>query len=86
MKLELSRDFEKQYKKINQKQAEKVAQALEDFLRDRSIISLRYHALRGEWQGHYSISAGGGLRIHIRYVSEAIVLVVAVGSHSQLYK
>lgn len=86
MKLELSRDFEKQYKKLNQKQAEKVAQTLEDFLRDKSIVSLRYHALRGKWQGHYSISAGGDLRVHIRYVSEAVVLVVAVGSHSQLYR
>ena len=86
MKLELSRDFEKQYKKLNQKQAEKVAQTLEDFLKDKGIVSLKYHALRGEWQGHYSISAGGDLRIHIRYISEAVVLVVAVGSHSQLYK
>jgi len=86
MKLELSREFEKQYKKLNQKQAEKVSQTLEDFLRDKSIVSLRYHALRGEWQGYYSISTGGDLRIHIRYVSETIVLVVAVGSHSQLYR
>ena len=86
MKLELSREFEKQYKKLTQKQAEKVAQTLQAFLRDKSTVSLRYHALRGQWQGHYSISAGGDLRIHIRYVSETIVLVVAVGSHSQLYR
>jgi addiction module RelE/StbE family toxin len=86
MKLELSREFEKQYKKLTQKQSEKVAQTLQAFLRDKSIVSLRYHALRGEWQGHYSISAGGDLRIHIRYISETVVLIVAVGSHSQLYR
>lgn len=86
MKLKLSKEFEKHYKKLNQKQAEKVAQTLEVFLKDKSIVSLRYHALRGEWQGHYSISAGGDLRIHMRYVTEDAVLVVAVGTHSQLYR
>ena len=86
MKLELSREFEKQYRKLSQKQAEKVTQTLNVFLKDKSIVSLRYHALRGEWQGHYSISAGGDLRIHMRYVIEDTVLVVAVGTHSQLYR
>lgn len=56
------------------------------FIKDKSVASLRLHALTGEWENHFSISAGGDLRIHLKYIEELNVLVVTVGTHSQLYK
>lgn len=86
MKLEFSKDFEKQLKRLNQKQAAKTYQALRNLLENKGLKSLRYHPLRGEWLGCYSISAGGDLRIHVKYISDTVILVIAVGTHSQLYK
>ena len=85
MQLEFSKEFEKQFKKLNSKQQLKVEDAIEQFTKDRSAASLRLHALKGEWKNHFSISAGGDLRIHFKYIGEASVLVVTVGTHSQLY-
>ena len=86
MKLEFSKDFEKQLKRLNQKQADKTYHALRNLLENKGLRSLRYHALKGEWQDCYSISAGGNLRVHVKYVSDSVILVIAVGTHSQLYK
>lgn len=86
MQLQFSKDFKKQLKNLNQKQSDKTYQALRNLLVNKNLKSLRYHALRGEWSGCYSISAGGDLRIHICYLDDATILVIAVGTHSQLYK
>lgn len=87
MQLELSKDFDKRYQKLNAKQAAKVSQALQTFLVDKYTPALRYHALSGKWAGHYSISAGGDLRIHLAYTDNPErVIVTAVGSHAQLYR
>lgn len=59
MKLELSKRFNKQYKKLDNKQAERVFKTLQMFLRDKNTTTLRYHALKGQWADHYSISADG---------------------------
>jgi addiction module RelE/StbE family toxin len=86
MQLEFSKEFDKQFKKLNSKQQLKVENAIKQFVIDKSVASLRLHALKGEWKNHFSISAGGDLRIHLKYIEETNVLVVTVGTHSQLYK
>lgn len=85
MQLAFTKEFEKQYKKLSPKQKTKVEAAITQFVEDKNIASLRLHALKGAWKSHYSISAGGDLRIHLKYIEEANVLVVTVGTHSQLY-
>jgi len=47
---------------------------------------LRNHALTGEWLGYRSISFGGDWRAHYISQGDDLVIFVAVGTHSQLYK
>ena len=80
------KDFEKQLAKLPKNQRDKAIDAIDLFLDKPMEPSLRNHALKGEWLGYNSISAGGNLRLHFRMVSQSKVLFVAVGTHSQLYK
>jgi len=66
----------------------KVTQALTLAVADPYDPSLRLHALKGEYAGTYSISAGGDLRIHFEMTDkdgESIASLQSVGTHSQLY-
>lgn len=80
------KNFEKQLAKLNKKRREKAIDAVGQFLQDPTLPSLRSHALRGDWEGYHSISAGGDLRLHFRMMDATTVFFVAVGNHSQLYK
>ena len=86
MNIDFSKGFNKQFEKLPQKRQEKAREAIKLYLQDTTTPSLRLHALKGEWTSHYSLSAGGDLRIHFRMVDQNSILFVAVGSHSQLYK
>lgn len=86
MDVNFTKAFNKQFEKLSETRQERVKAAITLFLTDTSAVSLRNHALKGEWFGYCSISAGGDFRLHFRVVDENIVLFVAVGTHSQLYK
>jgi addiction module RelE/StbE family toxin len=86
MRVDFTKPFNKQFEKLPRKRQEQVRAAVALFLEDVADPSLRNHALKGEWLGYRSISAGGDLRIHFKMVNELSVLFVAVGTHSQLYK
>jgi mRNA-degrading endonuclease YafQ of YafQ-DinJ toxin-antitoxin module len=64
--------FIKQLAKLSGKQREKVREALKEALNHPQPAKLRLHALRGEFAGQYSLSAGGDLRIHFRPNREPI--------------
>jgi addiction module RelE/StbE family toxin len=84
MRIEFSKNFEKEYQKLPAKKQDKVDAAITLFMTDSDSRALRNHALKGEWLGHYSISAGGDLRLHFKLIGD-IALFVSVGTHSQLY-
>lgn len=86
MGVDFTKPFNKQFEKLPRKRQEQARAAVALFLEDVADPSLRNHALKGEWLGYRSISAGGDLRIHFKIVNELSVLFVAVGTHSQLYK
>lgn len=82
-----SKGFDKAYAKLSVKKQDVVDAAIELFIKDPQDPKLRLHGLAGEWKGHISISGGGDLRIHlIEKPDEAVIVFVAVGTHSQLYK
>ena len=86
MKLELTKNFAKEYSKLPRKSQEKVDTALKLFLENEYNPVLRNHALQGSYKGFSSISAGGDIRIHYFEKDDNItVVLVRVGSHSQLY-
>lgn len=81
-----SRQFIKQFRKLDTKTQLKVKKHIALFMSNPHAAKLRRHALTSEYSGHYSISAGGDLlRLHFRYLSSDAVIFTAVGSHAQLY-
>lgn len=86
MVIKTHRNFDKQFAKLSKKQRKKVETSLALFMKNPHAAKLRCHALTGEYSGHYSISAGGDLRLHFRYLSSDAVIFTAVGSHAQLHK
>ena len=86
MVIKTHRNFDKQFAKLSKKQRKKVETSLALFRKNPHAAKLRCHALTGEYSGHYSISAGGDLRLHFRYLSNDAAIFTAVGSHAQLYK
>ncbi len=86
MNVDFTKSFNKQFGKLPWKLQEQAKAAVSLFLDDISAPVLRNHALKGEWSGYRSISAGGDLRLHFKMVNDNAALFVAIGSHSQLYK
>jgi mRNA interferase YafQ len=86
MNVDFTKAFNKQFEKLTEKRQKQAKAAIALFLRDITSPSLRNHALKGEWLGYRSISAGGDFRLHFRMINQDTILFVAVGTHSQLYK
>lgn len=86
MILRYHKSFQKQFNKLSLNQKQSVRKAIMTFGNNSHSRSVRNHALKAEWLGHRSISAGGDLRLHYKEIDQDIVLFVAVGTHSQLYK
>jgi len=85
-KYHFTQRFEKQYAKLPPTKQGAIDSALLLYLEEPNAPKLRRHALKGEYAGQTSISAGGDVRIHLIEDDEIIIVVVCVGSHSQLYK
>ena len=85
-KYRLSKRVEKQYAKLPSAKQDAVDTALLLYLDTPDAPRLRRHILKGEYAGQTSISAAGDLRIHLLEDDDIIIVVVCVGSHSQLYK
>lgn len=86
MDVDFTRAFNKQFAKLPHKKQLQAKAVIALFLQDVATTSLRNHALKGEWLGYRSISAGGDFRLHFKMVDTNTVLFVAIGTHSQLYK
>jgi addiction module RelE/StbE family toxin len=87
MIIEYHKSFIKQFEKLQKKEQECVLNTLEIFEKKPFAEQLRNHQLKGNLSQFRSISAGGDLRLHYyeKEPKHIIVVVVAVGSHSQLY-
>ena len=87
MKIELTKNFEKQFAKLRRNEQLRVLDCIREFERNPDAPSLRRHALKGKYRRFKSLSAGGDLRLHYYEKDDNVTFVfVSVGSHSQLYK
>jgi addiction module RelE/StbE family toxin len=86
VRVDLNKQFSKQYAKLPDRLAKKVKRAIELFAKNPTAPKLRLHELKGKLSGVWSISAGGDLCIHFEYVDKDAILMIAVGTHGQLYK
>ena len=88
MKIEYHKNFTKQFSNLQKKEQIRVIETLKLFEKAPFSELLRYHQLKGSLSQFRSVSAGGNIRLHY-YENEpnhVIVVFVAIGSHSQLYK
>ncbi len=78
--------FLKQMEKLQKYQKIIVADAIDLFRKDPFNSSLKNHPLKGSAKGARAISAGFDLRIIFEeYTNDTVVLMLAVGSHEEVY-
>lgn len=80
------KNFDRQFTKLRPAQKQLAIRRIQQFVVNPFDPQLRNHALKGKWIGHRSISVGGDIRIHYKDVGNNDILLVAIGTHSQLYK
>lgn len=87
MQVKFSRQFKKDYQKIDKKIKSSFEGRLELFLRNPFNPQLNNHALTGKYKGYRSINITGDWRV-LYSVDEANnkIIFEAIGTHSQLYK
>jgi len=88
MKIEYHKNFTKQFSNLQKKEQLRVLETLKLFEKEPFSESLRNHQLKGKLSQFRSISGGGDIRLHYyeKEPNHIIVVFVAIGSHSQLYK
>ena len=88
MKIEYHKRFTKQFSNLQKNEQLRVLETLKLFERNPFSELLRNHQLKGNLSQFRSISAGGDIRLHYyeKEPNHIIVVFVAIGSHSQLYK
>ena len=84
MKIKLHRDFEKQYRKLKEREKKKFKQRRDLFLQDEFNPQLNNHSLKGKYSGLRSINITGDLRAIYKKEGDYAIFV-AINSHSNLY-
>lgn len=80
------KNFAKQYQKLSLKQQALINEAIFLFYKNPLDAKLRNHALKGKYTGCNSIDAAFDLRIIFKQEKNyAIVILLKIGSHNQLY-
>ncbi len=85
MKITLHKNFEKQYKKLNQKEKERFKEKRNIFLENPFHPILNNHELHGKYKGCRSIKITADLRVIYETLKKDIVLFLTIDSHSNLY-
>lgn len=84
MEIVSSRAFKKDYKKLSKANKEKFASRLQLFLDDPKNSLLNIHKLNPPFQECVSINITGDIRLIVEQ-REGVVLLVRIGTHSELY-
>lgn len=85
MKIEYTKVFFKQLKKLRSSERDQFIARLELWQRDPRAKELHTHALTGKYRGAQSINVTGDIRAVFIYLDDETVKFVLIGSHSQLY-
>lgn len=86
MKIVRTKKFVKNYSKLRLNEQLRIEEAIIKFSQNPFDAVLFNHALKGKMAGRRSISAGGDLRIIFEEEKDyVVVIMLAVGSHAQLY-
>ena len=87
--LEFSSSFKRGFKKLKRKDqamAKRLYRCLETFQVHPFHQSLKTHKLKGDLQDRYAFSVHQNLRVIFRWVTDTHILLVAFGTHDQMYR
>ncbi len=86
MKFRYHKNFQKQLLKLSLSKQRLCQERLRLFSQNQDHPLLGRHGLKGKYAHHFSLNIGGDLRVVYKQVGPDEVEVIAVGTHSQLYK
>lgn len=85
MNIQTTKNFDKQYSKLNIKIKKQFKSRLELFCTNPFDVSLRNHALKGRYLGYRSIDISGDVRVLYTIKGNKVIIFGFIGTHSQLY-
>ena len=85
MRIVKGTQFEKQYKKLSPKIQKHFSERLRLFLDDKDHPLLHVHSLAGKYEGLYSFNVTADIRVIYDDSYDDVVILVYIGSHSELY-
>lgn len=85
MLITTTKKFDKQFKKQHQKIQIEFAKRMQIFLVDPNSPILNTHKLSGKLKDLHSFNVSGDIRVVFDNSFENIVVLEAIGSHSELY-
>ncbi len=85
MRVAKSKQFKKQYIKLPKKTQQQFAKRLKLYLEDKNHGLLNVHHLKGKYKGLLSFNVNADIRVVLDDSYEEVILLVAIGSHSELY-
>lgn len=86
MSIRFHRNFEKQYKKLGDKEKKKFKQNINIFLKDEFNPVLNNHPLKGKHKGYRSFNVTGDIRAIYKQEIKGRVIFISIDKHSNLYK
>lgn len=86
MKIDYTRLFKKEYKKLPQKLKIQFAGRIEVFRQDSFSSQLNNHALHHPFEGYRSINISGDYRALYYVEQDGTAVFIRIGTHSELYK
>lgn len=84
-RIQFTKGFTKQFKKLRPSQKERFYTRLELFKANPHDKTLRDHALKGKYTGYRSIDIESDLRALYYIHRDTIIIFGFIGTHSQLY-
>jgi addiction module RelE/StbE family toxin len=85
MKVRYSHSFHKQFRKLSVSIQDKFAERIVLFVADSTHPCLRVHPLKGNHAGYWSMNITGDVRAVYKREGKEMILLVLIGTHSQLY-
>lgn len=85
MKLEVSRRFEKDLKRLSKSDAQQAIEAIETFAIDPTTRALNFEKVRNR-AGYFTIRANFKVRILLRQIGVDEYEAVVIGNHDYIYE
>lgn len=86
MIIRTTKNFDKQYAKLDQKVKNQFKSRVELFKVSPYDPILRNHALKGNYLGYKSINVNGDVKALYTVEGDTVTIFAFVGTHSQLYR